>query len=129
MDAPEIGETRRIEPVAPLGRSAQRLGRPPHVVLKQPGLRQSTSDLNLFVAVESWLAQRADEKRRGLGAHSTLQGPHGLSIEISRWHGREYSRYTGELDTELRTSRGRCPRERGSRVAGRGSREPANQEL
>src|SRR3982750_886502 len=76
VDPPEIRETRGVAPLAPLWRRAERLGRPPHVVLKQPGFRQSTSNLDLFVAVETRLAQGADGNGNGLDPPPPFQGPH-----------------------------------------------------
>ncbi len=50
VHAPEVREPGRIQPLAPLRRGAQRVGRLPDVVLEQPRLGQGTSDLDLLVA-------------------------------------------------------------------------------
>ena len=99
MEPPKIGQASRVEPLAPFGRRPQRLRRPPHVVLKQPGLGESTTDLNVLVPVETRLTKAADKKRCRLRAHAALEGANGLAVKISHGHGREYSRYTGEVDT------------------------------
>jgi hypothetical protein len=52
--------------------------------LKQPGFRQSASDLNLFVAMKARLTEAANQQGSRFGPHSALEGPHGLYVEIGR---------------------------------------------
>lgn len=60
MEPPKIRQSGGIEPLASFWGWPKCLGRTPHIVLKQPGFRQSTADLNLLVAVETRLAKAAD---------------------------------------------------------------------
>ena len=53
VHAPEVGQPRGIEPLALLGRSSERLGRLPQVVLEQPGFGERTPDLDLIVAPQA----------------------------------------------------------------------------
>jgi hypothetical protein len=98
MEPPQIRESRRIEPLAPFRRGPERFRCPSHIVLKQPGLGKGAPDLDLLVTVKARLAEPADEKRSRFCAHPAFKRANRLAVEISRGHGREYSRYTGEVD-------------------------------
>ena len=98
---PEIREPRRPKPLAPHRRRAKRFGRLANIVLLEPGLGQRTADLDLLVPVQARLTQRSDKKGRGFHAGSPFERPRCLTVEIGRWHGAQYSRYTGEVDTCL----------------------------
>ena len=50
VQAPELRETGRVQPLALLGGSAQRLGRLPDIVLLEPGLSERGPDLERLVA-------------------------------------------------------------------------------
>ena len=81
---PDVRKPRRIQPFAPCGRRAQRLRRPAHIVLKQPGFGKPTPHLNLFVAVQAGLAKRPNQEGGGLSPHSALQRLNRLSVEVRR---------------------------------------------
>jgi hypothetical protein len=84
VDPPKVGQPGRIKPLPPLRWRPERLGRPPHIVLKQPGFGERTPDLDLFVALKTRLSKAADQQGRRFGPHSSLEGTHGLSVKISR---------------------------------------------
>ena len=84
MHAPEVGEPGGVEPLPPFRRRPERLGRAADIVLKQPGFSQRALDLNVFVPVKTRLAEAADQEGSRFGPHSTLEGPNGLSVKISR---------------------------------------------
>ena len=73
VHAPQVRQPGRVEPLPPLRRIAQRLGRLPDVVLQQPGLGQRAADLGLLVAVAAGLFQCADEEGGGLRAVPVLE--------------------------------------------------------
>ena len=97
VHAPESGKAGRIEPLAPLGRGAQRLSRLANIVLKEPGFGERTPDLDLLVAMQPRALQGTDQEGRRLGSGPALQRLHGLPVKVVLWHAREYSRYTVEV--------------------------------
>ena len=80
VHAPQVGEPGRIEPLAPLGRRTKRLRGLPQVVEQQPGLCQCAADLDLLVATQSRLPQRADEQVGGVSSLTALQRLNGLFV-------------------------------------------------
>ncbi len=82
VHSPEVGEPGGIEPLAPLGRRSERLGRLPHVVLEQPGLGEGAPQLDLVVAPEAGLLQRARQQRGGVRAMAAFERLHGLRVGV-----------------------------------------------
>jgi hypothetical protein len=48
VHAPEVRKEGGIEPFVGFGRGTERIGRLPHIVLKEPGLSKRASDVNLI---------------------------------------------------------------------------------
>src|SRR5262249_9155509 len=94
VQAPQLRETRRMQPFPLLARLTEVLRRLSDVVLRNPRLRQRAADLEVLVACESRLLQRANEQRRGFGAVSLLEGVRGLREVLWHRHRREYTAYT-----------------------------------
>ena len=80
VHAPEMGEVRRIQPLACLGGAAQRLGRLPDVVLQQPGLGQRAPQLDQVRARQSGPFEQPDEHGRRLRSLPSIQGGEGLRV-------------------------------------------------
>jgi hypothetical protein len=70
---PEVREARGIEPLPFVGRPAERFGSLTEIVLKQPGLRQSASNLDLIVSSKRRIFQRPNEEGSRLGSATLLQ--------------------------------------------------------
>jgi hypothetical protein len=109
VHAPQVRKPNRIHALASLGRRAEGLGRLPKVVFEQPGLGQRTPDVDLVIARQARLPERAQQERRGFGAVPLLEHPHGL-VELLGCHRRRvymvYRRATAEKGP---WRRGRAP--------------------
>lgn len=83
-----------MEPVAFIGRLSEHFSRLPDVVLLKPRFGERATDLEMFVAGESRLLQRANEQGRRFRAVPLLEG-FGRAVEQLWQHREEYTRYTG----------------------------------
>jgi hypothetical protein len=73
VHAPEVRKAGGIETLARFGRSPKRFGRLSNIILQQPRVGQGAAHLNLLVAAESRLLQRAHEQRRRIRAASLFE--------------------------------------------------------
>jgi len=84
---PQLRKTGRIESLSSFGRLPKRLSCATHVVLKQPRFGKGAPDLDLLVAVQTWLPHRPDEDRGRLDPGASFERARRLAVEIRRWHG------------------------------------------
>ena len=82
MHAPEVRKARRVEPFSRFGRSTERFGRLPEIVLEEPGIGKGAPDLDLLLAAQPRPLDRADEEGRRVRAAAVFQSLNGLPIEV-----------------------------------------------
>ena len=107
MEPPELGQTRRVNPFALLGRLTKGIGRLAEIVLKEPRFGQGTAELQGLVTGGAGLLHRPDEQGRGIRSLAALQGFGGFSEEVGRRHARQYSWYTAVRIEGLQNDSGR----------------------
>ena len=83
VQPPELREPGRVQPLAPLRRTAQRLGRLPHVVLQQPRFGERAANLDLLVAAAApGCLQRANQQGGRLGAVPAFERLDRLRVKV-----------------------------------------------
>ena len=110
VHAPQVGKAGRIDALSRLGWTPKRFDGLSQVVLKQPGLGQRATKLNLLVARQAGTPQGTDEQGRCIRASPLTQGLKGLTVEVGGRHRGEYTSYTGRWWIRNNDFRTRGPR-------------------
>lgn len=97
VHSPKVRQTSRIEPLTLVWRTTQRLRSLPKVVLEEPRLRESATNLDLVVSTERRIFESPNEKGSRLWAASLFQGLQSLAVKRS--HGAQYTWYTRHVNS------------------------------